>query len=896
MRLRQEQVVFGVVAAILGTLVFLKGGASASRVRASTPRSLELERVDVPDTDRARDVAASTPAFERELFTPPSDTRPLPPLELTDPPPQRLPILLPPPWPQPRARHFADSLRVPFEIAPVEGLFEGDGQGLPEFEPGGGGFEVEAALSAASPAEESASDRGARIEGYKSLYDWIRLNEFQHLFGRIENVDRYGAGDVERDDEPILFLQLDPRTGMERYAGQGPVPYERDRVSSFGFARTVSNEIELRRRDFREISRANYLLGLEFADFCVRNRLEAPRALEIAREVYERLRAFDPADPLPELGLARCHEAGFEFERALEIYEELVQRYGHRASPHVRLAELEARFLLYESAEARFRRAVEVERSDYEANWALGRFLTERGRPEEALEFLEAAQRYEPRAPERRDVRLSIRLDGVECLVALGRIEEAAQRLRAGLSGSTEDARLRGIAMALEYLGGERLLGPEAEGVHEASFEALLAQGLIDARNGATTRARDLLFAAAEEDPLRANAAWRGLAYLALVGGYHEGAVEFVLRALEVDPRDAYAHYLHGRLLEEIDDHDGAREAFEAALELDPDFEDATASRAEIEYRRGAHSDAERYFERAVNQAPDRADVRALRGLNLLALGQVARAQETFENTLVLDPLDATAQGGLAWCLYLEGDSAEALVQFANLDERRRDRPEEDPWRVWARAQIARISDHLQKVAWVDDFERRELRNGWIAEERSGPTVQLVEGTVHLEGVFELPGEARVFREYPAGLFVSFEADVRVDAGGNARVGVFVAREIERSGREVQVAGDLALSRHKDGPLQVRVRRGSGDETPWLDVPVAEFPAGEWVRVRIERVGGGAQTRFSTFVNGLPASREESIPALGRATSPLRVGLFAQGETGRRARVELDRVEVVYRR
>lgn len=894
MRLRQEQVVFGVVALILGTLVLTQDKASASRVRASTPRGLELEHVAIPDTARAYDPGAGTPLFERELFTPPSDTRALPPLELSDPPVERLAILFPPPVPEPRPRHFAPTLRVPFEIRPVEGLFDGDDVALPALGPAG--FEVEAALAAASPSEESAADRGARIEGYKSLYDWIRLNEFQHLFGRIENEDRYGIGEVERRDEPILFLQLDPRTGAERYPGQGAIPYERERVSSYGFARTTSNEIELRRRDFLEISRGNYLLGLEFADYCVRNRLEAPRALEIAREVYERLRAFDPADPAPELGLARCHEAGFEFERALEIYEDLVQRFDHRAGPHVRLAKLEARFLLFDSAEVRLRRAVEVERSDYEANWALGAFLLEHGRPQEALEFLEFAQRYEPRAPERRDVRLAIRLDGVECLVALGRIEDAVAKLRAGLSGSTDDPRLRGIAMALEVLGGERLLGPESDATHEASFEGLLAHGLIDARNGATSRARDLLLAAAEHDPLRAHAAWRALAYLALVSGYHEAAVEFVLRALEVEPRDAYAHYLHGRLLEQIDDHEGAREAFEAALELDPDFEDATVSRAEIEYRRGAHDDAERYFERAVKQAPDRVDVRSLRGLNLLALGQIARAQEAFENALSLDPLDPTAQGGLAWCLYLEGDSAEALVQFANLDERRRDLAEEDPWRVWAAEQIARISDHLQKVAWVDEFERRELRNGWIAEERSGPTVQLAGGAVRVEGVFERPGETRVFREYPAGLFVSFEADVRIAPEGNARVGVFVAREVERSGREVQVAGDLSMARHKDGPLQVRVRRGSGDETAWVDVPVADFPAGEWVRVRIEREGDGAQTRFSTFVNGIPAAQEEAIPALGRATSPLRVGLFAQGETGRRTRVELDRVQVVYRR
>src|SRR6185503_20843027 len=100
---------------------------------------------------------------------------------------------------------------------------------------------------------------------------------------------------------------------------------------------------------------------------------------------------YDPKDPVPRLGLGRCMEAAFRFEDAFKVYQELLQTFPHREEVHVVLADLEARFLLYDQAEARMREARQMNQGSWISNFALGRFLVERGRAREALEFLKEA-------------------------------------------------------------------------------------------------------------------------------------------------------------------------------------------------------------------------------------------------------------------------------------------------------------------------------------------------------------------------------------------------------------------------------------------------------------------------------------------------------------------------
>jgi len=230
-------------------------------------------------------------------------------------------------------------------------------------------------------------------------------------------------------------------------------------------------------------------------------------------------------------------------------------------------------------------------------------------------------------------------------------------------------------------------------------------------------------------------------------------------------------------------------------------------------------------------------------------------------------------------------------VQLADLDESRRDLPEDDPWRAWAREQQARIDAHTAKEEWFDTLNRKTLKNGWVTDERDGPIARMDEGAVTLEGSFERQGHARVYRTVPAGLFVSFEASVWVEPR-NVRAGIFIARERASAG-ETEVTDEVSVSRHKDGATQVRLVR-SRQRAEEVDME-SSFPTGRWVRLRIERAGEGAETVVTVSLDGVPLLENIRMTGIAAGASPLLMGLFVEGELGREVAVRMDDVSVVRR-
>ena len=101
MRMRQEQVVLLVCVAILGLMSWsLMKGQQAKKSRRGG-NQLELEHFAPPDVVRVLPNPEFAPALNRELFAPPRDTRPLPPLELVEPPRRALAGLMAPSVPGP---------------------------------------------------------------------------------------------------------------------------------------------------------------------------------------------------------------------------------------------------------------------------------------------------------------------------------------------------------------------------------------------------------------------------------------------------------------------------------------------------------------------------------------------------------------------------------------------------------------------------------------------------------------------------------------------------------------------------------------------------------------------------------------------------------------------------
>ncbi|MFM7297251.1 MAG: hypothetical protein ACKO4Q_08520, partial [Planctomycetota bacterium] len=310
MNLRKEHVVLAGTLLVLGALYFTGCSTpAASRGGAKGGAAPELERHAVPDTSLSLPAARALAQLDRDIFAPPRDTRPLPPLDLEEPPLFALAALRPPCVPALDSKLFGRALRTELAVKSVPGLFASadDADAGDSFEAIEGGVAPDVATAPDVPAGSLTPDqRAALFAGYKRLHDWIRLDDGEPLFGQIRNADRYGLR--ARSQEDVLFVEVKPETGAERFPGQKPVGYKRSRVTEFGFADTPSNRIQIRRRDFvGDIGPSQYANLLAFAEECVAQRLAAREALAVAEEIYARAGTVDPQDPTPQLGLARCY-------------------------------------------------------------------------------------------------------------------------------------------------------------------------------------------------------------------------------------------------------------------------------------------------------------------------------------------------------------------------------------------------------------------------------------------------------------------------------------------------------------------------------------------------------------------------------------------------------------
>ncbi len=914
MQLRKEHVVLLGTIAVLG-LMYTTRAKSAAPLRSGDKSGapVEFEHHVAPDTTLSLPEKRDLASFDRDVFAPPRDTHPLPPLELQTPPLPRMNGLRPPPEPAFDAKLFGKFLRAEALPTPAPGLFvtAGEGGADPAALANLSGENSAAANAAAGAATdkaaiiETAEERAARIEGYKKLYDWIRLGENEPMFGQLRNPDRFGIR--SRANEALLFVEVKPDDGgAERFAGQKPVPYERARVTEFAFADTPSNRIQLTRRSFAgDIGPSRHAALLAFAEQCVAQRLEAREALTVAEEMYRLAIKIDADDPTPHLGLARCYEAGFEFEGAYEVYVGtdgaggLLARYPHRPEVHVRLGELEARLRLFESAEQHFRDAeANGGRGAWFVQWPYGRFLLDAGRFDEALAHLREAFKNEPSEPQDARKRAAIRTDLGAALLATGAVDEAYLSYDKALQADPSEQRAAAGKRAAARLGAKGAAVADNAAGQDAGFELLVATALgeLEAKNWVA--ARDGLLRASGADPLRAARALRALSWLAEITGYPEDALRYVEEAADGDPTDAWTLYQYGRLLAQRDDVQGAKEKLVAALDRELDFADALVALGELSYRTGAHAAAERYLERALSIDTARAEVHALRGVNFIELGDLAAARDAFDAALAREPSQALARCGQAWVTYRSGDSDKAITQFAELNDDRRSKPESDEYRVFARGQMERIREHESKVVWTDAFERLQLKNGWEPDEAAGPVASVVDGALHIDGTFQQNGTTRVLQTYAAAEFVAVEFDITVPADCNAKVGLVVTKE-RRTGTTTQVQSKFGIARRRDGALVVlRMDQPTAEEN-WEDVEAlgtrSWWAAGQTVRLRFEKLGEGNDALGRISIDGITVREGFKLPKLAASTSDIKLGVFVEGQTGLPAKVIVDNVEVIKR-
>jgi len=116
--LRKEHVVLTLTVVLVGYLAWSSlSGTVAPRSRSSSTPPPFVHHA-APDPKLVMPQAGNDAARARELFAPPSDTQPLPPLDLVTPPHVSLALLRPPPEPGPSTKLFGRFLRddaKPFE-------------------------------------------------------------------------------------------------------------------------------------------------------------------------------------------------------------------------------------------------------------------------------------------------------------------------------------------------------------------------------------------------------------------------------------------------------------------------------------------------------------------------------------------------------------------------------------------------------------------------------------------------------------------------------------------------------------------------------------------------------------------------------------------------------------
>lgn len=952
MAIRQEAVVLGLTGALLGW--WLYGDMTSGKPgRISTASKGAPEFVDhlAPDVTLALPADAERDAvLERDLFSPPRDTQPLPRLGLIQPPLEPLPALRPSFPYGPAARHMGKVLGTTVAVTPVPGLFEGvtdaeQGQlestdwGDEDLALGGGGTdELSAGVSeqlqalgyaaaddddpdqtaiaqalknagqggAADLSDLDADDPAERIAGYRKLYDSVQMPGLK--WGRIRNENRWTLD--RRPEEAVIFEEIDPETGEPMFPGTPPFSLERERVDEFAFAETEANRLELRLVSFADPLRlAEVTDAKEFAAECIELRNEVPRALDIAETLCRRALAASNGDDVEAaLLLGRIQESNFDLEAAYQTYLGLLETYRTRAEVHVRLADLLARLRVTERAEGHYRDALGVSSTSWLAHWRLGTFLLSQGRGDEGLEYLAEAERREPGTPSQKGARVDIRTDHGRCLLNVGRTEEALEAFGRALNAEPlHSPALAGVVICASYLNNaaaqakaDAAMGALGDELPAADFELSLALGLARTASGDWQSAKRELLAAASLDPFRADYAYAGLSWLAEVTGYPEEAIGYANQAFNVRPNNAWVLFQRGRLLLQSEDLVGAENNLRAALNLELEFADALVGMAEVQRSRAEYLAAERYYERALEADPSRARVHSRRGFNRFDLGEPEAAVESFEEALRLQPTLASAGLGDAWARYAAGDSQEAITRMGELVEARRNEAEGDPFRVWAQAQAERIVDHDEKEVWTDRFERRpgSIGNGWVSAEGFGPTVELREGSVLIDGTLTAKGSSRVLAELPTDTFLAFEADVTVEPGNNGvRAGLFVSREVQGRGNQAQTQALVAIARNVDGTVQGGFVRQGEVEVQWEDLYAGseDWTPGKAARLTITKQGTGSDTTVSLFLDGVPLLSDSPMSRLGTSTQTLRFGLFAEGDVGRRALVRLDNVRVVRR-
>ncbi len=166
---------------------------------------------------------------------------------------------------------------------------------------------------------------------------------------------------------------------------------------------------------------------------------------------------------------------------------------------------------------------------------------------------------------------------------------------------------------------------------------------------GRPEEARVSLERAVGLDPSNAKA-WYLLGRLYVTGGDFAGATGALETATGLEPELPSAWHLLGMAREGLGDRGGALPAYVRALEADPDLTEGWLSLGAFHLMGGDAGEAAIAFRRAVEGSPEKSLAWAGFGASLCSLGDREGGMEALEQALELDPSNARALSTLAAC------------------------------------------------------------------------------------------------------------------------------------------------------------------------------------------------------------------------------------------------------
>ena len=151
----------------------------------------------------------------------------------------------------------------------------------------------------------------------------------------------------------------------------------------------------------------------------------------------------------------------------------------------------------------------------------------------------------------------------------------------------------------------------------------------------------------------------RANSYAAL--GQDERAIEDYDRAIQLNPEDAAAYSNRGNSYAALGLHERAIEDYNQAIQLNPELPEAYSNRGNSYAALGQHERAIEDLDQVIQLNPEFAEAYYNRGNSYAALRQHERAIQDYDRAFQLNPEDAAAYYNKACCYALQGIVIEAV-------------------------------------------------------------------------------------------------------------------------------------------------------------------------------------------------------------------------------------------